>query len=213
MYKEFIIKLKIALKKNLPGTEAQKLMAPLGRSPLGDFVQEAHTKNSAVLLLLYPNKLAFPTTVLIIRQNNEPSNHSGQISLPGGGYDTVDQDLSETALRETGEEIGVSKKSITLLGQLSPLYIPISNYLVYPYIGYCDAHPIFHIQPKEVEELLECTLEELFSPSHKGFELRDIKIQNTTMKVPCYKIRDKIIWGATAMILSEFEQILRGLKK
>ncbi|MBI4930110.1 MAG: CoA pyrophosphatase [Bacteroidetes bacterium] len=213
MFEEFVKKLSAEIKKDLPGFSAQKLMAPLGRTPPGEYLKEnVVPKKSAVLILLYPDVRKFsPKTVLILRPENEGGNHAGQVSFPGGGYDDSDIDLSETALRETEEEIGVNRRSVSLLGALTPLYIPVSNYLVHPFVGICHIKPVFKIQPLEVEDLLECDAEEFLSPKNKSAILKHIKVKNKKMKVPCYHINGKIIWGATAMIIAELEEIIKRI--
>ena len=213
MFNQFINDLVKELKNELPGFAAQKLMAPLGRKPPTDYLtKNVRPKKSAVLLLIYPDsELLFPKTILIVRPENEGGNHAGQISFPGGGFDSLDSDLSQTALREAEEEIGINRKSVFLIGELTPLYIPISNYMVHPYVGFSKTTPEFKIHIQEVQDLLECNLKELFLKQNKGTIQRSIKTLNKEIEVPCYKINERIIWGATAMILSEFEQIIKRL--
>ena len=213
MFNQFISDLVKELKNELPGFAAQKLMAPLGRkSPTDYLTKNVIPRKSAVLLLIYPDsELLFPKTILIVRPENEGGNHAGQIAFPGGGFDSLDSDLSQTALREAEEEIGINRKSVFLIGELTPLYIPISNYMVYPYVGFSKTKPKFKIHIQEVQDLLECNLKELFLKQNKGTVQRSIKTLNKEIEVPCYKINERIIWGATAMILSEFEQIIKRL--
>ena len=213
MFEEFVKKLSHEIKRELPGFSAQKIMAPLGRKPPLEYLKEnAVPRKSSVLILLYPQLSPFSIkTVLIVRPENEGGNHAGQISFPGGSADEGDKDLRETALREAEEEIGISRKSVSVLGELSPLYIPISNFMVHPFIGITGIPPDFRIHPAEVQELLEVELDDLFAEKNKRRAEQFIKIRNLKMEVPCYAVKGKLIWGATAMIISEFEEIIRRM--
>lgn len=241
MFEEFVKKLSHQFKRELPGFSAQNLMAPLGRKSTIDYLskglsvrwnadsvtlfgEESHRthsenknvvpKKSAVLILLFPDSAdTLVKTVLILRPENEGGSHAGQISFPGGGYDESDGDLFQTALRETEEEIGVGRKSVSLIGALTPLYIPVSNYLVHPFVGACKEIPEFKIHLLEVKELLEVDAEDFFSERYKDTSHVYVKTRNTTMEVPCYKFGGKIIWGATAMIISEFSEIIKRTKQ
>lgn len=198
----------------LPGFSAQKLMAPLGRKPPSDYMDMGISpKKSAVLILLYADPNHFRVkTVFILRTENEGGSHAGQISFPGGGMDESDKNLSETALREAEEEIGVDRNAVSLLGALTPLYIPVSNYMVHPYVGMVNSVPEFKLHPLEVKGLLEVEINDLMAAKNKGDIERFIKIRKGNMQVPCYTINGEIIWGATAMIISEFTEILRRVK-
>ena len=112
-------------------------------------------------------------------------------------------------MREAEEEIGVDRTSVTMLGALSPLYIPVSNYMVHPYVGTLKNAPSFKLHPLEVKGVLEVELNELLSEKNKGAVEKYLRVKDTTTKVPCYNIGGEIIWGATAMIISELEAILR----
>lgn len=213
MFEEFIKKLSDEFKRELPGISAQNLMAPFGKRPPSEYNKGSVPKKSAVLLLLFPDSTNDSVkTVLILRPENEGGIHAGQISFPGGSYDESDGDLSQTALRETEEEIGIERKSISLIGALTPLYIPVSNYIVHPFVGISKTMPVFKIHLPEVKELLEVDAEELFSDRCKSTSEVYIKIRNARMEVPCYAINRKIIWGATAMIISELSEIIKRIK-
>lgn len=214
MFEEFVKKLSYQFKRQLPGFSAQKLMAPLGRKPTIEYLNENTVpKKSAVLILLFPgSENTLVKTVLILRPEHESGTHAGQISFPGGGYDESDEDLFQTALRETEEEIGVGRKSVLSIGALTPLYIPVSNYLVHPFVGACMAVPEFKIHPLEVQELFECEIMQLISEKNKETILKHLKATNRQKEVPCYNISGKIIWGATAMIISELSEIIKGMK-
>ena len=214
LFEEFKAKLIFELKKELPGFSAQNHMAPMGRKIIDEYLNaNISPKKSAVLILIYPNaNVSGIYVVLIIRTENEKGNHSGQISFPGGGFNESDSSLADTALRETEEEIGVDRRAVKIIGELSPVYIPVSNYIVCPFVGICDHRPVFRKHNLEVKELLEVEINEFLSESNKTTSEIFMKIRNQKVNVPCYNIKGKIIWGATAMIISEFEEVIGRIK-
>jgi 8-oxo-dGTP pyrophosphatase MutT (NUDIX family) len=194
---------------DLPGIDAQLLMAPPHRiNDIRSGLNSNDSVKSSVLILLYPVGESMKTVVML--RPSYDGVHSGQISLPGGKWETSDKDLATTALRETYEEIGVPPSDIRLLGQLSPLYIPPSNYIVFPYIGIANLKPEFLKNPSEVQELIEIDIAELLKKS--TCTTRDITFKDgNSIQVPCYIFGETIIWGATAMILSEFLVLLESI--
>ena len=211
----FLKKLSIEINQKLPGFAAQKLMAPLGRKPTIEYLnQNISPKKSAVLILIYPNeKTLSQKTVLIERAESDGRTHSGQIALPGGKFDEVlDKNLTETALRETEEEIGISRGLVSVIGALTPLYIPVSNYMVHPFVGISEDGHKFIAQDAEVKNIIEIELNDLFAEKNKNKAVKYIKVKNRDMEVPCYDVCGKMIWGATAMILSELEEIVKRAK-
>ena len=213
MFEKFVKKISEEIKGELPGFSAQKLMAPLGRRPPLDYLKEGITpKKSAVLILLYPQIEPFAVkTVLILRPENEGGNHAGQVSFPGGGFDESDKDLSETALREAEEEVGVDRNLVSLIGALTPLYIPVSNFMVHPFIGVMNSSPEFTLHPLEVSKVLEVDVNDFISDARKGSIDKFMKVLNAKMQVPCYNIEGETVWGATAMIISELEELLKRM--
>lgn len=199
---ELIKVLESGLKQPLPGRMGQAQMAPV---PLEEerFDQKrlATARKGAVLLLFCPGPEGI--SIPFIKRAVYEGVHSGQIALPGGKMDTGDHDLSHTALRETEEEIGVDRNSITLIGKLSDLYIPPSNFSVRPFVGYASQPPSFKIDPREVERLVTCNFETLLNRELQKEKLL-ITSKGTTIKAPYYEINREVVWGATAMILSEF---------
>ena len=139
----------------------------------------------------------------------ESDRHSGQISFPGGKMESFEDSPVQTALREAREEIGVDAE-LEILGSLTPLYIPVSNFHVYPIIAWSEKDPGFIIQPDEVDELIELDLDLLFNPDLKT--TKDIAVLSSLVleNVPVYEMHGMVIWGATAMMLSELEVILTG---
>ena len=199
------------LTEPLPGRDAQLKMSSMKRiRQLLKFAVPAHARSSAVLILLYP---LHGTTGLVLMQRPEyPGVHGGQISLPGGKYEEGDADSEATALREAKEEIGVNVQSIHILGRLTPLYIPPSNFLVTPVIGMSKERPVFHPDPEEVSGVIEIRVEDLLDD--RLLQTRSIRIgTELTLKAPAYCINGHVIWGATAMILSELKVMLEDRKK
>ena len=140
----------------LPGLEAQMLMAPPFREALlkQSVSHRANAKLAAVMALFYPNKQGETHLVFIVRKSS-PGVHSGQIGFPGGKPESGDVDLKATAVRETWEEIGVSSQSIHVLCPLTEVYIPPSNFNVFPFVGMSTSTPNFKRQPSEVESIIE----------------------------------------------------------
>jgi len=197
--------LKEELSRPLPGLEIQLKMAPSMRRMAKNAEPD---KNGCVMVLVYPYQ-GFLYTVFIKRSEYEGV-HSGQISFPGGMSEASDNSLVYTALRETCEEIGISASVISVIGQLTTLHIPVSNVNVYPIVGIIETRPDFIPNPAEVNFLIETRLKDLINPANLKTKL--IQINEQMIKVPYYDIRDNHIWGATAMILSEFLCIVENAK-
>ena len=200
-YKEL---LREELKKELPGHEAQYKMAPGLRLR---FKPTARVIRASVLILLYPDKECLFT--VFIKRPDYPGIHGGQISLPGGKMEDNDPDVIFTALRETEEEIGIKREEVEILGCLSPLFIPVSNMLVSPVIGFIADKPDFRPQPGEVAGLIETAIEEFLKPEIVQDKVKIIRLNRAI--VPFYNIKGHHIWGATAMIISEFTELLRRI--
>jgi len=192
------------LKKELPGHEAQYKMAPGLRLR---FKPTARVIKASVLILLYPDKERLFT--VFIKRPDYPGIHGGQISLPGGKMEDNDPDVIFTALRETEEEIGIKREEVEILGCLSPLYIPVSNMLVSSVIGFIADKPDFRPQPGEVAGLIETAIEEFLKPEIVQDKVKIIRLNRAI--VPFYNIKGHHIWGATAMIISEFTELLRRI--
>ncbi|MEE8336195.1 MAG: CoA pyrophosphatase [Candidatus Neomarinimicrobiota bacterium] len=202
-YEKFISSVEKELRKPLPGISAQYKMAPHDRI---ERVAMAHIsgeqQTSAVLILIFPEN-EIPT-ICFIRRQDYPGVHSGQISFPGGKNEKKDPDLWNTAIRETNEETGVKVDQIKYIGKLTPLYIPVSNFWVHPFVGYLLHYPQFKMDKSEVKYILKAPFTEITKP-----EIIEKSRQNTESKkeVPCYNYKGETIWGATAMILCEFLEI------
>ena len=191
------------LEGGLPGEAAQYLMAP-GERP-GKSADPALSKWGGVLILIYPHNNEWHT--ILTQRAEYPGVHSGQVSFPGGRMEHLDKDLSMTALRETEEETGVPASDVVLLGELTRLYIPPSNFMVYPFVGFMSYKPAFNRDPVEVEAVIEVPLSRLVNEEiqHEG----PIELSNgKTIVCPYFDIQGYVVWGATAMILSEFISLL-----
>ena len=194
---------------NLPGEVSHELMAPYKREKASSInIPDKNPKQSAVLMLIYP-KNDIPHFTLIQRTAYKGT-HGGQISFPGGKQE-AEESLKETALRETFEEIGVAPDKIQVLGEITQIYIPPSNFLVSPFIGFVDFEPVFTPEVKEVEEIIEVKISDLLDD--KKIKQKKIKVGKHTDKpllidVPYFELNYNTVWGATATILSEVRQML-----
>jgi 8-oxo-dGTP pyrophosphatase MutT (NUDIX family) len=202
--------IKQELQKPLPGISAQELMT--GRVlPLPDEIPDT-AKISAVLCLLFPVK--DDIAVLLMKRMPDNTAHSGQVSFPGGKREKNDVDLKATALREANEEVGLKINTVEILGALTPLYIPVSNFKVHPFVGFSEQKPELNLNKREVERTIEVPLDYLFHHANKK-EAEVIPPARPDMirKVKAYILNDgTVVWGATAMILSELEVLTKGLR-
>lgn len=205
MERLWIKRLEEELTKPLPGKEAQLRLSPPDRGNSEYLPHNA--KKSAVLILLYWNDGEFKT--VFIKRAEYDGIHSGQVSLPGGVYEHIDGNMRNTALRETREETGLSPDNIRVIGTLTSLHIPVSNYLVYPFVGFCANEPEFHPDPVEVSYLIETGIAELLKPENRKHKI--MKIGEGEIEIPYFDIHDNHIWGATAMIISEFLDIVQRI--
>ena len=189
------------LKGPLPGKQAQQKMAPELRTA---FKHDDNCRSAAVLILLFPESGSIHT--VFMKRNEYDGPHSGQISFPGGMYEEKDNDFMDTAIRETAEETGMDTKEIRILGQLTPLFIPVSNFCVNPYVGWVSERPIFNPDDTEVQYLLTPSLDQLAHPGNHYKE--SLHRHGYDILTPYIKIDEEIIWGATAMILNEFMALI-----
>ncbi|MCK5169213.1 MAG: CoA pyrophosphatase, partial [Bacteroidales bacterium] len=155
--------------------------------------------------LLYQKDMDLYISFIQRTEYNGP--HSGQISFPGGKLEKRDKNIIETALRESHEEIGINTEKVNIIGQLTPLHIPISNFIVYPVIGMCEDTPTFKADINEVEKIIEIKLQDLINPNN--CTSKEFKYGDLSFVAPIYSPNKLTIWGATAMILSEFLEIIK----
>lgn len=189
------------LQNPLPGKKHQYLMAPEIRMSAGK--RSGKTK-AAVLVCLFEGKNDLQT--VFIKRTEYDGPHSGQISFPGGMWKATDNNLEETALRETMEETGIRSEHARILGSLSPLHIPFSNTTVYPFVAFYDHEPFFRIDEKEVSYLILANLRFFLDLRNRKKEKWLLAGKET--EVPFFQLDNNKIWGATAMILSEFLAVI-----
>jgi 8-oxo-dGTP pyrophosphatase MutT (NUDIX family) len=194
--------------ENLPDELSHQKMAPLERMAIMKNldIETIKPRKAAVMMLFYPkNKLAH--LVLILR-NTYPGVHSSQIAFPGGKYELYDDSLQHTALRETHEEIGILPEKIKIIRPFSEVYIPPSNFMVSPFLGYSEEELQFIPDPAEVAAIIELPIEDFL-----GDEIVVLKKMATSytasIDVPAFEIDDQIVWGATAMMMSELKDVLK----
>lgn len=187
--------------------EAHLRMAPKERLPFLNPLDHLnkHPKKSAVLMLFYPNNQE--PYIVLIKRAKSLGVHSVQIGLPGGKFEPADTNLTITALRETHEEIGVLPSKVEIIKSLSPVYIPPSNFMVSPFVGLAQQHPLFIPEPSEVSEIIEVPVKELINAENVQTVIKSSSYAQN-MKVPAFTYNDHIIWGATAMMLNELKEIL-----
>jgi len=198
-------RLKEALKRELPGEKAHRLLLPPGRElyPTGD---KSTILQSSVLMLLFPDHGKINTC--LIRRPATMRNHSGQIAFPGGRFEPADKDLMQTALRESYEEIGTDANKIEIIGALTPLYVQVSNFTINPFLGWTETMPDFKIDNHEVEDLIIIPVEKLLH--HAAFQVQKVTTIHGIFEVPGFYAGTSFIWGATAMVISEFNEIYKS---
>jgi 8-oxo-dGTP pyrophosphatase MutT (NUDIX family) len=190
---------------DLPGKLAHEEAAPYRKVDY-DTLDLNTVKKSGVLILFY--KKEEETHLVLIQRPIYNGTHSGQIAFPGGKVEESDKDIIHTALREANEEVGVEMNDVEVLGKLSDVYIPVSNFLVTPVVGVINYAPTFIPELREVAEIVELRVGHLIQV--ETLRLNSIKLSNgLVMKVPTFEFNQKIIWGATALMLNELRYILK----
>ncbi len=195
----------------LPGKDAHLQMSPnpVDLRRFDSKIPLDHRKGS-VLILVYPEngKAYFP----LIKRPEYPGIHSGQIAFPGGKMEPGDKDEVQTALREASEEVGIYPENVRIIGRMSDLFIPASNFLVSPVLGFSVSRPDFVPEEREVSRIIPTALSGLFHP-----ELRKRKVlefsDDFRLDTPYFEVDQEMVWGATAMILSELIQLLENGKQ
>jgi 8-oxo-dGTP pyrophosphatase MutT (NUDIX family) len=203
---DFATRLKNEILKGLPGTEIQWQLASSDRM-VRNFprVPGKNAGVAAVLILLFPENGS--THTIFMQRPDYNGAHGGQISFPGGKKEPTDENIIQTAIREANEETGVDPEKISIIGTLTPLFIPISNMIVTPVIGWVNEKPVFNHQPEEVVFLINADLKILLDPSI--IKTKPIEIRGEMIEVKYFDYEANMIWGATAMILYELLIILR----
>lgn len=208
-FRDFEKRIVKVTKMELPGETVQFKMAPMER--LQELKRVARNQNSAkkagVLSLFYPSE-DFETRLILILRKTYHGVHSAQVGFPGGKLEPEDRNIQDAALRETEEEVGVPRSAISVLKQLTEIYIPPSNFFVQPFLGITSQSPKFVPEEKEVEALIEVTLRDFMD---------DLNITTQTLstsyaesiEVPAFQLNGHMVWGATAMMLNEVRELLK----
>ena len=207
-FQRFITQLKIAINKDLPGEESHQKMRVIYDQSIELPFSKKNSTQAAILILLYlaDNEIYF----FLTKRTDELKHHKGQISLPGGTQEGNEK-LIDTALRETQEEIGINKTSISIIGTITPLFVPVTGFMIYPFIGYSlnklDPKP----DPVEVATIFSVNISDLLNKENRTTEQRNIR--GYDVQVPYFKLNDYQVWGATSMILSEFRDLIKSINE
>ena len=207
IFSDFINQIEELQNKPLGGLTSQFKLAPELRTKFSqELIDSKNPKKAAVLALFYPDDTN-QTRFLLTQRASYNGTHSAQISFPGGKVEEKDLNLQETALRETYEEVGVASNSVKVIRQLSNSYIPPSNFLVTPFLGIASKKPSF-IPNNEVASLIEVLTSDLLDDDNLTFKEMETSYMKN-INVPCFKLNNYIVWGATAMMLSEIKDLLK----
>ena len=207
-FQDFLKYVPKLIEVTLPASEAHYKMAPLERieSMKNLKISSINPKSAAVMMLFYPKKGR--THLVLIVRNSYEGVHSAQIAFPGGKYEPKDENFQNTALRETQEEIGIPPDSIEIIMAFTNLYIQPSNFMVYPFLGICREEIIFIPDNNEVATIIELPLSDFLNDDL----IVSVKLSTSYAKdidIPAFKIKEHIVWGATAMMLSELKEVLK----
>lgn len=207
-FQDFLQYVPKLMEVSLPAEEAHFKMAPLERieSVKNIKLETKNPKNAGVMMLFYPKK-SITHLVLIVR-NTYKGVHSAQIAFPGGRYEIRDEIFENTALRETHEEIGIHPQNIQVIRPFTRMYIPPSNFMVHPFLGISKEELAFTPDANEVADIIELPLSVFLSDEIiVNVNLSTSYAEN--IEVPAFKIENHIVWGATAMMLSELKEVLK----
>ena len=208
-FQEFEKRIAKVVNLELPAEDAHYKMVSKERlqTLASNQVNKATAKRAGVMVLFYPSP-DFETRFVLIHRKTYKGVHSNQVGFPGGKYEIEDLVLEKTALRETEEEVGVRASDITVLRSLSKVFIPPSNFFVFPYLGLLPYYPNFVRQQDEVEAVLEITLSDFMNDGILATKKVTTSYGNF-VDVPAYLLNGFTVWGATAMMLSEVRELLK----
>jgi 8-oxo-dGTP pyrophosphatase MutT (NUDIX family) len=207
-FQRFITQLIITINNDLPGEESHQKMRVIYDQSIELPFSEINSIPAAVLILLYlaDNEIYF----FLTKRTDELKHHKGQISLPGGTQEGNEK-LIDTALRETYEEIGINKTSISIIGTITPLFVPVTGFMIYPFIGYSLNKLNPKPDPVEVATIFSVNISDLLNKENRTTEQRNIR--GYDVQVPYFKLNDYQVWGATSMILSEFRDLIKSINE
>jgi len=207
-FQEFLKYVPKLLAVDLPASEAHYKMAPLERieSLKNLNFDGKNPKTAAVMMLFYPKKEE--THLVLIVRNSYEGIHSAQIAFPGGKYESNDLNFENTALRETHEEIGIATSKMKIIRPFTQLYIQPSNFMVYPFMGICKEELIFIPEVSEVAAIIELPLS-VFLNDDIVISVNISTSYAENISVPAFNINEHVVWGATAMMLSELKDVLK----
>jgi len=199
--------LAMRLEQGLPGMDSHIKMVPEARRAEIERFHQGQDALRAAVLICFVNNSGSDRDIVLIRRNEYDGVHSGQISFPGGKYENGDTDMVHTALREAEEETNIMESDVEVIGEISPVFIPPSNFYVTPVIAWARKQPKLIPDPSEVSEILTISLDDLMNPANR--QVRNIAHREFKfIDVPCFYIQGNVIWGATAMMLMELLDIL-----
>lgn len=208
MYSLFLTYLSDALHGELMGIEAHQKMLPPGRRLITYESEASIIKPSGVLLLLFPD--AGQIYLCLIKRPSTMKHHPGQVSFPGGKVEKEDPSAEMAAIREAQEEVGIDPNIVKIIGKLSELYVEVSKFLIHPFIAWADKKPDFIINKSEVDELILLPINDLVA--NETIMETDMDTVTGKLRIKYYPYKNQIIWGATAMILSELIEILKKIQ-
>lgn len=196
------------IKMELPGESVQFRMAPIRslRELRDQAVHQEKANRAGVMALFYPS-INYEANLILILRRTYNGVHSAQVGFPGGRIEAMDNSLEAAALRETEEEVGIPRENISVLKRLTEVYIPPSNFIVQPFLGITSKKPHFVLEEREVEALIEVKLEDFMNDASITTEILTTSYA-TDLKVPAFQLNGHIVWGATAMVLSEVREML-----
>lgn len=207
-FQRFITQLKITINNDLPGEESHQIMRVIYDQSIELPFSKINSIPAAVLILLYlaDNEIYF----FLTKRTDDLKHHKGQISLPGGTQEGNEK-LIDTALRETQEEIGINKTSISIIGTITPLFVPVTGFMIYPFIGYSLNKLNPKPDPVEVATIFSVNISDLLNKENRTTEQRNIR--GYDVQVPYFKLNDYQVWGATSMILSEVRDLIKSINE
>lgn len=193
----------------LPGESAHHKLAPVFRlQELEELhIPQIEPRHAAVMAVFYPDPRHQVHFVLILRPTYRGV-HSNQVAFPGGRVEKEDLDLAHTALRETEEEVGIPQNDVMVVKEMTPIYIPPSNFWVRPYMGILDYTPELVPQQDEVESIIEVDLDDFLSDSSLTQQRLNTSYSKS-IEVPAFLLNGHVVWGATAMMLNEMKDVLK----